>query len=114
MMRLLRGRVLVREDLKADTDHFLRIIVPDVFTTHDKDAVAVARTWHRGTVIQIGPPALTKKGVEVPHGFAVGDVVLFHWAHAERMWSLDLGEGVVVALPQDCVDVVLEPAPEAT
>lgn len=106
-MRLLRGRVLIREDLKADTSHFSRIIAPDVSTKHDEKAVARARTWHRGVVLQIGPPAMTRKGVEVPHGFAVGDVVIFHWAHAESMWTIDLGEGLVVAVPQECVDAVI-------
>jgi co-chaperonin GroES (HSP10) len=112
MIRVLRGRVIVREDLRADTEHYRHIIVPDVSTQHDPDAIAVARTWHRGTVLAMGAPALTKKGVEVPHGFAVGDQIYWHFVHNERSWTLTWIDGErAVALPQSCIDAVhVEPA----
>lgn len=107
-IRLLRGRVVIREDLKADTRQYTSIIVPDVSTSHDKDAIARARKWHRGTVLAKGAPVLTCEGVEVPHGFEVGDDVLFHWEHYEagftRMW--EDGEPACW-VPQVCVDAVV-------
>lgn len=105
-MKLLRGRVLIREDMKAEYAH-LKIIVPDVFTTHDKDAVARSRKFHVGTVMQAGPPMLTKSGAEVPLDFTAGERVVFHFEHHEKGWTVDLGEGPVVVVPQWCIDAVL-------
>jgi co-chaperonin GroES (HSP10) len=96
---------LIREDRKADVGHYKHIVVPDVWTTDNPNAVRDARTWHRGEIISCGAPALTRKGVEVPHGFKPGDVVLFHWGHLEKMWTLD--DDGLVAVPQDCVSAVL-------
>lgn len=108
-IRLLRGQVVVREDLKADTDRYTHIVVPDVSTRDDKHAIARARGWHRGKVLAVGPLAQTKKGIEVDRGFGVGDTVLFHWEHHEagftRMWE----DGELAAwVPQFCVDAVIE------
>lgn len=108
-MRVLRGRVIIREDLKADTRQYTHIIAPDVSTKDDADAVAVARTWHVGTVLAKGPPALTRKGVEVPHGFEVGDTVYFHWAHYEKGFTRVWEDGELACwVPQECVDAVVE------
>jgi co-chaperonin GroES (HSP10) len=101
--------VVVREDYKADTAHYTHLIVPDVSTQHDRDAVARARKWHRGTVLAKGAPALTAKGVEVPHGFEVGDTVLFHWNHYEKGFTRPWSDGEPACwVPQVCVDAVVE------
>lgn len=106
--RLLRGRVVIREDMKADVDQYTHIVVPDVWTCDDKDAIARARSWHRGTVLAMGPPALTKRGVEVPFGFGVGDTVLFHFEHHERAATRPWVDGQdAVWCPQQCVDAVV-------
>lgn len=108
MIRVLKGRVVVREDLRADYDTFKHIVVPDVTTANDRDAVARARTWHRGTVLAMGSPA-TRHGHDVPHGFKVGDRVLFHWIHNEKSWTFPWTDGDTAAvIPQECVDAVLE------
>lgn len=110
-MRLLRGRVVIREDLKADQKRFPSLIVPDV-TSYDRDSVAASRTYHRGRVLGMGPPALTKQGHEVPHGFTVGDEVLFHWVHNERGFTRPWEDGEPAAwIPQEAVDAVIEGAP---
>lgn len=108
-MRLLRGRVVVREDLKADTAQYKHIVVPDVSTQHDKDAIARARTWHRGKVLQVGPPALTVDGVEVPQEFKEGDDVIFHFEHHEKSWTRPWSDGEpAIWVPQQAVDAVIE------
>jgi co-chaperonin GroES (HSP10) len=107
-VRLLRGRVVIREDHKADFRHFPHIIVPDPLTTHNKDAVAEGRTWHRGTVLAMGEPALTPTGAEVDPGFQVGDSVVFHFSHNEKQWTRPWTDGeLAVWCPQWCVDAVL-------
>jgi hypothetical protein len=55
----------------------------------------------------MGPAALTKKGHRVEPGFTVGDRVLFHWEHAEKMWTVPWLDGDPIAyVPQSCVDAV--------
>lgn len=109
-IRLLRGIVVVREDYKSDTAHYTHIIVPDVSTEHDRKAVARARKWHRGKVLAMGAPAMTSKGAEVPHGFAVGDEVLFHWVNYEEGFTRPWEDGELACwIPQNAVDAVLEP-----
>jgi co-chaperonin GroES (HSP10) len=112
-IRLLRGQVVVREDLDADTSHFTHIVVPGVNDDerHDPDARQRARKWHRGVVLAKGAPMLTPKGVEVPHGFEVGDVVIFHWIHREKSWTREWVDGKLAAwLPQAAIDAVVEAA----
>lgn len=108
-MKVLRGRVIIREDYGADYEQYSHIIVPTPSTKDDKDAVARARTWHRGKVLALGAPALTKKGVEVPHGFEVGDTVLFHWEHYEKGFTRPWTDGELACwVSQQCVDAVVE------
>lgn len=107
-MRLLQGRVVVREHLNADVEEFTHIIVPAVSTRDDRDAIMRNRTWHRGTVLAVGPPAQFH-GNDVPLGFEVGDVVLFHWVHSEvgntRPWT----DGLPACwIPQNAIDAVIE------
>lgn len=108
-IRLLRGQVVVREDLKAGTEQYKHIVVPDVSSKHDRDAVARGRSWHKGVVLAMGAAAMTKKGVEVPPDFKIGDTVLFHWDHHERSWTRPWADGEPAAwMPQHCVDAVVE------
>lgn len=73
-VRLLRGRVLV-EPLEAAESSL--IVVVKLGRDQDK-------TLARGRVVAMGPPMLTKRGHEVPHGFEVGDVVLHVGQHRSR------------------------------
>lgn len=142
MIRLLRGRVVIREDMAADHAHLKHIIVPGVVADDHPTAAARRRTWHRGTVLAMGAPALTRTrackachgageygagvsdqflercascygtgragGAEIPHGFAVGDEVIFHWAHLETAWTVEWEDGKLAAcVPQECVDAVI-------
>lgn len=110
MIRLLRGQVVIRENLTADTSHYTHIVIPNVSNAerHDADAIQRARTWHRGIVLAMGAPMLTPRGVEVPHGFAVGDDVLFHWAHHEKAWTREWVDGLPACwVPQAFVDAVV-------
>lgn len=96
-MRLLRGRVVVRELHEKHGPLWTpRPGGRDIKT-------------HRGVVLGLGPPALTKRGHEVPHGFVVGDVVGFHFLHNESMatnlWT-DGKEALWMA--QNEIDWVLE------
>ncbi len=109
-IRLLRGQVVVRENLTADTDHYRHIIVPNVSDAerHDPDARQRARKWHRGTVLAMGSPMLSKGGVEVQPEFKVGDEVIFHWAHREKSWTREWVDGELACwVPQALVDAVL-------
>ena len=72
MLRLLRGRVAIREILPTSS----LIAFPDDW--HDKH-VRDSKS-HRGLVLAMGPPALTLSGAEVAPGFAPGDVVHFVFA----------------------------------
>lgn len=111
-IRLLRGQVVIREDLDAATRHFRHIVVPNVSneSAHNPDAIAERRTFHRGKVLAMGAPMLTSKGVEVPHGFAVGDDVVFHWIHGERLWTRPWLDGEPASwVPQAAVDGVVAP-----
>ncbi len=107
-IRLLRGMVVIREDYDDAKRQFPSIIVPDVSTRDDKDAIARDRTSHRGTVLAMGAPAITKTGAEVPHGFSVGDSVVFHFEHYEKGWTRPWADGErAVWVPQVCVDGVV-------
>ncbi len=56
-VRLMRGQVVIRE---------AEVRASDVVWTPDADPQLVET--HRGRVLAKGPPALTSKDVEVPHG----------------------------------------------
>jgi co-chaperonin GroES (HSP10) len=77
-LRPLRGRVALREIVSLRTgliwhpDHR-----PDTERTEDKSYGNLAQSSHRGRVLCFGPPALMYNRHEVPHGFAVGDEVVF-------------------------------------
>jgi len=104
MIRPLRGRVVIREHKDAQYTSFRSIIIPDTVLAN-----ARARTTHVGTVLAVGPPVLTKRGAEIPLGFAVGDVVQFHFEATEEgrktIWS-DGIEALVMA--QREVDAVYD------
>lgn len=72
-VRLLRGRVLLRRhpDVKSV------IILPDI-----DGKIARKLRIHKGTVLDMGEPTKTRKGVDVPREYAVGDEVLFVYALA--------------------------------
>lgn len=102
-IRLFPGQVVVREDHAAQYKG--AIVIPDTVMANER-----ARKWHRGKVIAKGPPA-TWHGHAVPHGFDVGDEVLFHFAHHEksrtRPWPHDGLDAVW--LTQAEIDAVVEP-----
>jgi len=60
-IKLLRGRVVIREDLGADHAHLKHIVVPQAVLDDHPTAEARRRTWHRGTVLAMGAPARTKR-----------------------------------------------------
>ena len=107
-MRLLRGQVVVREDMTPH-DRAGRIIIPAVSNSDEKHAVSRRRDWHVGEGIAMGPPAQTKRGADVPHGFTVGDRVLFHWVHNEANFTLPWIDGQPACwVPQEAIDGVIE------
>lgn len=72
-LRLLRGRVVVRQHPDVES----RIILPDISgDTHRTTRI------HWGTVLALGPPPRTRRGIEVPWDVAPGDVVAFVYAMA--------------------------------
>lgn len=85
-MKPLRGRVVIREH---EPKQIGSIIVPDQAHQNERDYQHSqglnAMSSHRATVLAIGAPMLTSTGVEVPHGFGVGDEVVFVWHHNEQM-----------------------------
>ena len=72
-VRIPRGQVVVRE-----TRQQYSIIVP-------VEGPREVKT-HRGYVLAMGPPAQVS-GHDVPHGFAVGDEVIFHWEKSEKAFT---------------------------
>ena len=69
--RPMRGQVVVREVYEH---HSIWTPTP----SNPRDV-----TSHRGIVLALGPPSIVG-GVEIPHGFKVGDTVLYHWEHNEK------------------------------
>lgn len=101
-IRLLRGQVVIREDVHADTSHFKSIVVP--YMTNGRD-----KPWHRGRVLQVGPPALTSKGAEVPYEFGVGDEVIYHFNHHQKAWTRPWVDGKDATwIPQQLVSGVVQ------
>lgn len=108
-IRLIRGQVVVREDLLADYAQYTHIKIPGVDFSDTPDAIARKRTWHRGIVLAKGEPAKDKWGNEIAQGFEVGDAVVFHFEHHEKSFTRPWTDGKnAVWLPQWCVDAVLE------
>lgn len=109
-IRLLRGQVVVRENYAVHSQDYPHLVLPESRNGYDdRHAVARGRTWHIGEVIAMGAPALTKKGAEVPHGFAVGDTVIFHWEHNEEQFTRPWTDGKLACwMTQRCVDAVVE------
>jgi co-chaperonin GroES (HSP10) len=98
-VRLLRGRVVVREIQTVSS----RLWTPDPNERETKT--------HRGIVLAKGPPALTRKGHEVPHGFEIGDVVQFHYVHLKELSINEWIDGKPANwMPQNCIDAVIEPS----
>lgn len=71
-MRLLRGRVVVREDVSPS----------NILWTPEPGKRTV--NTHRGVVLAVGAPAEAYPDIPVPHGFEVGDSVAFHFEHHEE------------------------------
>lgn len=94
-IRPMRGQVVVREERSATTT----IWTPDPNKRNVKT--------HIGRVLALGPPARTSKGVEVPYGFEVGDVVQFHFEHNESLCTNTWEDGKpAVWIPQQDIDGV--------
>jgi co-chaperonin GroES (HSP10) len=109
-VRLLRGRVAIRPIVDKQVGS---ILMPD---THgdwsrkgDRSQGVRTSASHRATVLGFGLPAL-EHGHELPHGFVVGDEVLFTW-HINEKWSdgqvWEDGEPCVF-ISQEMVNAVVE------
>lgn len=108
-IRLLRGQVVVREDLDADFEQYKHVIRPGIAYSDLPDELARKRTWHRGVVLAKGTPAKNKWGNEIAQGFEVGDIVLFHWEHHEKSFTRPWTDGKNACwLTQWCIDAVVE------
>ena len=97
-IRLMRGQVVVRE-----------IKQPASTVLWSPDEAPRQVKTHRGRVLGLGAPALEHGKVEVPHGFKVGDEVIYHFTHHQeahtRLW-VDGEEATWI--PQGNVDGVIE------
>lgn len=103
----MRGQIVIREELDAAHAHYRHIVTLRERDGNDADAERAARKFHIGRVLAMGPPARTARGVEVPHGFEVGDRVVFHWGHLEKAWTREWIDGEPAAwVPQQFVDAV--------
>lgn len=66
-----------------------------------------AKSSHRGTVLAMGAPALSKKGIEIPPGFEVGDEVQYVYVHNQQEFTKEwIDGGVCTWVPQECVIAV--------
>lgn len=99
MIRPMRGQVVVREEPPAPS---ARLWTPDPNPRQ-------VRT-HTGRVLALGPPARTTAGVEVPHGYRVGDLIQYHFDHLEQLLTNPWPEDGLPAtwLPQVAIDGVWE------
>ena len=86
----LRGRVIVRPtgDSGGYADSFRRagLVMPDTLA-FDARNEKNQNSLGRGIVVAMGPPARTKKGVEIPPGFKVGDEVIHIGQHLSRLYQ---------------------------
>ncbi len=96
-IRPMRGQVVVREDHPA----------PSALLWTPKPGARQVHT-HRGRVLALGPPARTPLGVEVPHAYAVGDLVQYHFTHLEEAARNRWGDEEAVWIPQANIDGVWE------
>jgi co-chaperonin GroES (HSP10) len=108
-LRPLRGRIVIKPDRPT---HVGSIILPDMvgdwIKQEQKSLGIKAQSSHTGTVLLVGPPALTRKGAEIKPDFRPGDRVQFVWTHNEGAWTFDV-EGVEVCwVPQANVIAVHE------
>lgn len=96
-LKLMRGQVVVRE---LDNQDSAVLYMP---YGNPRE-----RKTHRGEVLAMGAPALYK-GSEVPHGFAVGDIVQYHFSHNQKAWTMPWTDGLQATwIPQQNVDMVYE------
>jgi co-chaperonin GroES (HSP10) len=107
-IKVLRGRVVIREELLAAYAAFPHLVIPE-YTVDNEQAVERARKSHVGTVLAVGDPPLLPSGAEMPLGFKVGDRVVFHWEHYEKNHTREWSDGKPAAwIPTYCVDGVVE------
>lgn len=108
--RPLRGRVLIAKSVHdAAKEERLRsgLIIPATAFNPRADKS------HRGRVLAMGPPARTKRGVEIQPDFRVGDEVLYVWALAgvEEMRTTSIAalhDGPIAVVAQEEVIGVFE------
>jgi co-chaperonin GroES (HSP10) len=110
-IRPLRGRVVVREIETLVSPN--GIVFPSMQRDWDREADRnkgiKAMSSHRGIVLDMGPPARTKKGAEISPGFRVGDTVQYKWTHNEREFTKEWSDGKPASwISQDCVLAVIE------
>lgn len=90
----LRGRVVIRPDSPT---HFGHIVLPDMHRDWKREADRSlgrrAQSSHRGRVLAMGEPARNPAGHEVPHGFKVGDAVVYVWTHNEKEFTKPWTDG---------------------
>lgn len=98
VIRLLRGQVAIRETPPKSS----------VIWTPDDNQRQVK--IHHGVVLGVGAPRL-RGDVEVPYGFAVGDVVLYTFQHHREGWTHPWPEdgGPATWVPAYSVQAVIEP-----
>lgn len=72
-VRILRGRVVVREDKRRSS------IIIDPMPGDPRE-----ETTHRGVVLAVGAGAPSKGGIDCPLDVKPGDVVQFHFEGTER------------------------------
>lgn len=109
-LKLLRGRVLIRPTVYCDEVQSrltsIGLIVPDTLVDDPRHEDGRRKgTLGRGIVVDIGPPARSKKGKEMPPAFAVGDEVLHIGQHESRWTTVD-GEKLRVCSQEEVCAVI--------
>jgi co-chaperonin GroES (HSP10) len=96
-VRVLRGRVWVR--MQEQPSSIIHLVESNPRET----------TFHRGTVLAIGPGAFSKGGVPVDLPIAVGDEVGFHFEGTQRGREAPWTDGkTALCLAQRELDCVFE------
>jgi co-chaperonin GroES (HSP10) len=111
MIRPLRGRVAIRPIVPMRTGLIWHPDQrPDTERAEDKSLGILAQSSHRGRVLAMGAPAL-RWGQELPHGFAVGDEVIYVFASGgiEKTRAGYFGEEPCVWVTQEEVLAVVTP-----
>lgn len=98
-LRLLRGRVCIRPESVARTPAGIWL------AQTDDGRKRGAKEARRGTVVAMGPPALSKRKREVAPGFAVGDRVLYVYGQIDTPIP---GESLAAWCSQEEVIAVIE------